>query len=412
MKLSALLLAAATIVTTTNAQFTALVAQMQRERATKQWEAYRKSAFDLSEILNQSPDTMIEVARADVHLGNRDTALKNLFFYSAMGGGDPAVLLLPDFAPLRSTRQFANIMQAVRTNAQPVNTATTAFTLSDPGLLPENIDYDPSRARFFITSVRRGEIVTSDRGGRLTVFARAPDRWPMLGLKIDAARGIVWSTEVAIDGFTAVPKRDWGRSVVLGYDLRSGNLIRRVEGPRGCAFNDLTVDADGNVLVGDANGGGIYRLARNSATLRAVNMRDFISPLGAAYTPDGRLYIADYTRGIGIMNANGDVRWIPMAATYALAGTDGLYYNRGWLIAVQNGFVPERVVAFRLYGDDHVDKQRTIESGTAQLDPTHGVIVSDTFYYLKNTGWNQLDGAGNLKPGAKLTPAIVMRATL
>lgn len=234
----------------------------------------------------------------------------------------------------------------------------------------------------------------------------------MLGLKIDAARGIVWSTEVAIDGFSSVPKSDWGRSVVLAYDLRTGKLIKRVEGPRGSAFNDVTVDANGNVLVGDANGGGIYSIARNSSALRALNMHDFISPLGAVYTPDGRLYIADYSRGLGIMDAHNAVRWIPMAATFALAGTDGLYYDRGWLIAVQNGFVPERVVAFQLDGEDHIAKQRVIESGTPRLDPTHGVVVGAGFCYLKNTGWNQLDGAGNIKPGVKLTPALVVRTSL
>jgi hypothetical protein len=412
MKLAALLLATATIVTTTNSQFTALLGQMQRERTAQQWRAYRVNAFKLSEILNGSPDAMIEIARADAHLDNRNIALKHLSLYANMGGGDSALFALLDFATLRGTPEFASIARRARTNAQPVNTATTAFTLTDPQLLPENIDYDASHARFFITSVRRGEIVYTDRIGRLTTFAQAPDHWPMLGLKIDAAHGVVWSTEVAIDGFASVPKDDWGRSVVLAYDLHTGKLIKRIEGPRGTAFNDLTVDANGNVLVADANGGGIYRLARDGDALQPLNMRDFISPLGAVYTPDGRLYIADYSRGIGIMDAHNDVRWIPMSGTFALAGTDGLYYDRGWLIAVQNGFVPERVIKFRLDGDDRVAEARAIESGTPRLDPTHGVVVGDAFYYLKNTGWNQLDSAGNLKPGATLTPAMVMRASL
>jgi hypothetical protein len=412
MKLAALLLAAATIFTTANAKFTALTVQMQHERAAKQWQAYRNSALELGVLLNGSPDSMVELARADARLGDEDTALKHLFFYTAMGGGSSTVLMLPEFSALRATPRFANITKALHANTHAVGTATRAFTLSDPGLLPENIDYDAAGARFLITSVRRSEIVSSDRSGRLTVFARGPDRWPMLGLKIDAARKIVWTTEVAIDGFASVSKRDWGRSAVLAYDLQNGMLVKRVEGPRGCAFNDVTVDAAGNVLVTDSNGGGLYRLATGSNVLQPINMRDFISPLGAVYTPDGRLYVADYARGIALVDARMHVQWIPMAATYGLAGTDGLYYNSGWLIAVQNGFVPERVVAFRLYGDDHVDKQRTIESATPHLDPTHGAVVGNAFFYLKNTGWNQLDATGKVKPGARLTPALVMQASL
>jgi hypothetical protein len=40
------------------------------------------------------------------------------------------------------------------------------------------------------------------------------------------------------------------------------------------------------------------------------------------------------------------VRWLPMGGRFALNGIDGLYFDRGTLIAVQNGTSPERVVAF------------------------------------------------------------------
>jgi hypothetical protein len=197
---------------------------------------------------------------------------------------------------------------------------------------------------------------------------------------------------------------------VLAYDLRTGTLRKRVEAPRGYAFNDLTLDAAGDLVVADANGGGLYRLAANGDALHVVDTKDFVSPLGAAYAP-GSLFVADYLRGIAVMHGN-TVRWLPMAKTYALEGTDGLYEERGWLIAVQNGFQPERVVAFKLASTGRVIAQTTIESGSADLDPTHGVVVGDAFYYLKNTGWNQLGPDGKIKAGAKLTPALVMRATL
>jgi hypothetical protein len=410
MKLAAFLLAAATILNTSaSSQFQLLTARMQHEVALKAWHAYRIDAGALANLLNRSPDALVEVARADARLGDTAGASQALQAYVAMGGASPTVAQLPEFATLPGISSFRADIAA---NARPAIAAMRAFALTDPGLLPENIDYDPLHRRFLITSIRRDEIVSADDRGHLTRFARAPDNWPMLALNVDAPRHLVWSTEVAIDGFAAVPKRDWGRSVVLAYDLRTGALAKRIEGPHGCAFNDLAVDATGNVLVTDASHGGIYQLRANGNALQAINTHDFISPLGSAYAPDGRVFIADYARGIGIMNADNTVRWIPMNDRYALAGIDGLYYVGGFLIAVQNGFVPERVIELVLGTDGDVTAEQTIESGTAQLDPTHGVMLGSAFYYLKNTGWNQLDAAGNVKSGARLTPAVVMRVGL
>ncbi|MGC2768390.1 MAG: hypothetical protein WB607_23000, partial [Candidatus Acidiferrum sp.] len=106
-------------------------------------------------------------------------------------------------------------------------TGSTAFQLSDPNLLIEDVDYDPNTQRFFITSVREKKIVSVEASGASADFARAPDSWPMLAVKVDPSRRLVWATEVAMQGFNFAPESDWGRSAVLCYDLRSGKLLRR-----------------------------------------------------------------------------------------------------------------------------------------------------------------------------------------
>lgn len=52
--------------------------------------------------------------------------------------------------------------------------------ISDPGLLPEHIAYDPARGEFLLTSVLEARIVGVTPRGQTRTFARAPDGWPML----------------------------------------------------------------------------------------------------------------------------------------------------------------------------------------------------------------------------------------
>jgi hypothetical protein len=103
-----------------------------------------------------------------------------------------------------------------------------------------------------------------------------------------------------------------------------------------------------------------------------------------------------------------------MGRRFALNGIDGLYFDRGRLIAVQNGTSPERVVAFTLDPSyTRIESETIIERSTSTLgDPTHGVVVDNDFYYIANSGWDAVDDHGNMKPGAKPSAPRMMRAQL
>jgi hypothetical protein len=124
--------------------------------------------------------------------------------------------------------------------------------------------------------------------------------------------------------------------------------------------------------------------------------------------------VPDYARGIGVLDlASKGVVWLS-ASKHALNGIDGLYFVRGFLIATQNGSSPERVIRFQLDSTlTAIVSEEVIERATPTLgDPTHGVVVGDGFYYIANSGWNAIDDHGDLKAGAKLTPAKIMRLRL
>jgi hypothetical protein len=162
--------------------------------------------------------------------------------------------------------------------------------------------------------------------------------------------------------------------------------------------------------VSDGSGGGVYRVTEKR--LERIDDGAFISPQTPTLHPDGKyLFVPDYARGIGILDqATGHVEWLDQGQ-HAVNGIDGLYYDHQYLIATQNGTSLERVIRFRLDSSlSRIVSEEIIERSTATLgDPTHGVVVGNFFYYIANSGWSEVDDHGDLKAGAKLTPAEIMR---
>jgi len=369
------------------------------------WDAFLVDARRLQVFLNGSPTSGLEVARAQLQLGHREEALVEVRRFLAMGQTN-SILDAPLFLPLKET-----VAPQLASNQSGISVAKPAFELSDPGLLPEDIDYDPTAKRFYLTSVLKHTIVVLDATGQQRVFAESPDRWPMFAIKVDSKRRLLWATEVALDGFTAIPSADWGRSVLLQFDLDRGTLLSRHEGPAQSNLGDMVLAGNGDPIVSDGMGGGIYRL--RAKQLVRIDHGDFISPQTIAICKDGRhAFVPDYVRGIAAFDIEtGAVRWLSMQDRFALNGIDGLYCRGDSLIAVQNGASPERVISFRLDSSrSSIAAETVIERSTHTLgDPTHGVFVDAAFLYIANSGWNGIDEHGVTRPSTQLSPAIIMR---
>ena len=90
-----------------------------------------------------------------------------------------------------------------------------------------------------------------------------------------------------------------------------------------------------------------------------------------SYTDGKQIFVPDYLRGIGLLEiSTKQVRWLSMEKGFALNGIDGLYFDRGTLIAVQNGTSPERGRNLRLgpfARMDHIrDDYRTLHGHTGR----------------------------------------------
>ena len=220
----------------------ALHTEMRRERDSADWQAYLAAAKRQAELLNHSPMAHLELARAQAHLNDVNAGLRELRVFAQMAQESELLDTVPDLAPLRAAPAFKAIREQAAQNARPIARSTLAFRVKDRALLPEDIEYDPGTKRFFISSILQKKIVTATTRGDLADFATAPDGWPVLGLKIDHAQQLLWATEVAMEGFDSVEAPAQGRSALLSYDLRSGKLVRRIEGPRPSARLSMGYD--------------------------------------------------------------------------------------------------------------------------------------------------------------------------
>jgi hypothetical protein len=378
--------------------------------------SYLGVAQTLYSFLNGSPRGTLQLMSAECVAGKQEDALRSFAQFVAMGQSDNETLRAAQFDLLRTNPRYRATQSDMGANASSISNATEVFRLNPSVPIPEDIDYDPTTKRFYISSVLGKHIVAVDMAGQVTAFAQAPDHWPVMALKIDVPRRLLWATEVALTGFTSVPEKDWGRSAVLLYDLSSGNLLHRIEGPSQTSLGDMTLDLQGDAIVSDGEHGGVYRVSRKTQRLERIDAGDFVSPQTPVVLSDGKhILVPDYVRGIGVLSLGSkQVIWLPMEGKHALSGIDGLYLFGNALIATQNGTSPERVVRFVLdTSNTHVSSESLIERATPTLgDPTHGVVIDRYFYYIANSGWDRLDDHGVLKQGKSMTAPVIMRAKL
>ena len=377
--------------------------------------AYLALSKSMYSFLNGSPRGTLQLMSAQA-ASDPDEALRSFAQFVAMGQASEEVLKSTSFDPLRALPKYQQIHTDMAANGAPKSSAGEVFALNSSAQIPEDIDFDAPSKLFFISTVLGRQILQVDLSGRMKLFSGAPDQWPVMALKVDSKRRVLWATEVALDGFASVAKEYWGRSAILQFDLRSGKLLHRIEGPPKAALGDMALGLNGDAFVSDGVHGGVYRIDRGSLALERIDAGEFVSPQTPAALADGKhLLVPDYVRGIGVLDLETkQVAWIPTEGKHALSGIDGLYAVGNLLLATQNGASPERVVQFRLNeSKTGVISENILERATPTLgDPTHGVIVGNDFYYIANSGWDVLDEHGNLLKGKELPTAHVMRTKI
>jgi hypothetical protein len=352
--------------------------------------------------------------------GQPAACLRALDRYSRMGLYTPDVPEQKGWSP-EERAEYSRIRARLNQNAQPVGTATVAFTLADRDLVPEDIAYDSKTKTFLISSTRERKVVAVRPDGSITDFIKTGQDglWAAMGLAVDEKRRALWVSSGATPETTGYPLADAGHTAVFEYDLDTRALRRRYDLPvlkTPQLLGDIAVMPSGDVLAGDAYGM-LYRVRPGSPTPEPMaDRRSFVSVQEPAALPDGNhALVIDYVLGIGKIDLKTKaLTWLRHPDDVALNGIDGIVVRGTRAIAVQNGTNPNRIIAIDFdEGFNDIKAVTVMEQKTPHLtEPTHGVIVGDAYYFIANSESDKLEAGGAVKKTEVLLSPVIQKLPL
>src|SRR5215472_7333030 len=306
------------------------------------------------------------------------------------------------FAPLRSDPEFRSLVEHVRQRNPPVHQAHVAFTVAQSDLFPEGLGVDFSRRVFYMGSEYHNKIVRVSAAGVVTDFVKEGiyDLMPVGGVHVDPADHSVWC---------ATDPGEKNRSEIVHFDPQ-GKLLERyapaTAGPH--VLNDLVLRGGSEIYVTDTDGNNVYRFDRKSRSFATLALsRPVFYPNGITLAHDGNvLYVADFLGVLRMDLRTNESQEVKPARHDTLAGADGLYWYKGGLVGIQNSTSLRRVMRWKLSDDGRsVVASETLERGTEFVaDPTTGAILDGKFYFMANTGIDNLGDNGNIVDSKKLEP--------
>ena len=318
-------------------------------------------------------------------------------------------------------RSFASVFGRLYENAQPRGALRIVATLPDSTFWPEGVDYDPVTGSYFLASVRHRTVAELRRDGSLRYlwYPDQRDLGAILGVRVDRKRHVLWATTSGIPQAEGYLPADSTIAALLEIHIDDGAIVRRWSlppVPGGHVLGDLAVGPDGDVFLTDSNQPVLYRLRSGGDTLEHFTHPLFRSLQGLAPSPSGRdLYVADYSHGLlRIELSSHSVRRVADAPRSTSLGCDGLVWDRGAIVCVQNGVTPPRVVRMVLDASgDRIARVDVLAQDAARApEPTIGTISGREFVYVANSLWDEFDESGRLRPGARLTRARVVGVKL
>lgn len=369
---------------------------------------YRASLDFCSEVLGDYPDHPVITyltARLNAQNGNDDRALELLVKATELGyttklpSRNPHQLNDTAFSKIRNSEKFKKIISALELAEVPVHNSDVAFILSENGLLPDGITYDPVHNLFYFGSETKKKIISADPNGNCRDFTtEEQDGLGLLvGMEIDPERRTLW-----------VCSYKKGDQALFKYNIDSGSLINKyVLPPDGTArnFNDLTVHQNGDVFISTPFEKAVYTVSHDTDSLKLFFRSDLIVEPGGITLSDNEnsIYLADYALGIFKIDiSTKSINRVTSGPGFSLYGIDGLYYKDNHLFAVQRGL--NQVCRFELNNKGtHINSVFVFErNGPYLYKPTTGVITDNHFYFLADpTGRSE-----------KVAGTIIMKAPL
>ena len=305
------------------------------------------------------------------------------------------------FSPLHDNPEFQMLVERAQRQNPLVRRARVAFTVPQNDLFPEGLAIDISQRIFYMGSEYHNKIVRISESGRATDFVKEGiyDLMPVGGVHVDPADHSAWCA-------TDPGKKN--RSQIVHFDPE-GKLLERyapsTPGPHG--LNDLVQHGSREIYVTDTEGNHVFRFDRHSHSFSELNLkRPVFQPNGITVSEEGTaLYVGDDVGVIRMDLRTNEAHDLKPLAHDTMAGVDGLYWYENSLVGVEYGTGAYRVMRWTLSADGReVKSNEILERGTEMVrNPTTGAILDENFYFMANTGIENLAN-GRIADPAKLEP--------
>jgi sugar lactone lactonase YvrE len=308
-----------------------------------------------------------------------------------------------DFPRLAERREWKDLVERVNARQPKTPRATVAVTLGEPGLVAEGIAADPDGRTLYVSSIRARKILRVAVDGSVSdlVSPAGGGLLSPLGMKVDAARGLLWTAanaSRAMDGWDPSMR---GQSGVFAFDLRTGELRRKalVTGEKHF-LNDVAIAPDGTVFVTDSTAGAVHRLEPGATELRPAIQGGFVYPNGIIIVGDHVVFA--HALGLHAFPVAGGASFpVRGPPRFPLGGIDGLAIAGTTAFGVQNALGTPRIVRLEFApAGVRVEQAHVVETANPTWRvPTTGAFARGGYVYIGNSHVDEVTDAG-VGPGA------------
>ena len=306
----------------------------------------------------------------------------------------------PDTESIRDTEVWTYLNDLMIEAGLPNGGGAVVFTLPAEFSSPAAISWDESRGSFLVGTEKDGAVVAVSQDGSTQVLIKANDEnglWAIRGLFADSENNRLWVSSAAVPAFSSYQASEKGRGALFEFDLETLELKGRYDVP----VDDLTyepgpiaVSAAGDIYVADLAQPIVFRKTVKGEQLDAfVGNNDLAGLRDLTISPDsGKLYIADSAKGIMVVDP-GLLTSVMLTGpeNLNLGAISGLFYSKGKLIMIQNGFQPQRIMLLELDASGtNVATAIPLAVALDEFDrPAYGTVKGEDVYYFANPGENQ-----------------------
>lgn len=280
------------------------------------------------------------------------------------------------------------------------------ITVQNPGMMPEGIEFDPTRGQFLLGSISQSSVSIVADDGMLTPLLQDPKLNSIVGLEVDAERNrlLFGSTDQASVGQLGI------YDLATGEELHVVDLAALTPDATGHFPNDVAVDADGNAYVTDSAAGVIYKVdvdGNASVFLQDVSFAGMFILNGIAYNPDGYLVAV---RGADLIKIPLDApeRFTVVSVNGDVGGGDGIVFaDANTLIAAVGN--PKHVV--ELTSEDGFTTATITGDYQVVPDSVTTVAIRDGAAYTIDAQFNTPDAESYTIKKVTFSDPVMVEAT-